>query len=197
MRYIIVIVAQTTIWAWERLRRNDSNKMYPEYIWLLEGIDWMYLAEDTNQLRVLLNTSLDLWVLLVRPKDYLDLGSAPPPASSAERFRGACRRTDTETFHLGRNTHVRLWAYFIRSTLHQHMIKLVCQFVCVLSPFLWKDKKTPWSVSASELYRPSDRRLSAKWLPTFADKGCHVVSVTDSFGRILGFLERSRYFSIK
>jgi CBS-domain-containing membrane protein len=34
-------------------------------------------------------------------------------------------------------------------------------------------------------------------LPTFADKGCHVVSVTDSYGRILGFLDRSRYFSIK
>jgi hypothetical protein len=26
---------------------------------------------------------------------------------------------------------------------------------------------TPWSESASELYRPRDRRLSAKWLPTF------------------------------
>jgi hypothetical protein len=54
--------------------------------------------------------------------------------------------------------------------------------------------KAPWSESASELYRPSDRRLSAKWLPTFADKGCHVVSVTDPYGRILGFLDRSRYF---
>jgi hypothetical protein len=32
-------------------------------------------------------------------------------------------------------------------------------------------KKTPWSKSGSELHRPSDRRLSAKWLPTFADKG--------------------------
>jgi hypothetical protein len=58
-------------------------------------------------------------------------------------------------------------------------------------------KKTPWSESASELYRPSNRRLSAKWLPTFADGGCHVVSVTDPYGRILGFLDRSRYFSIK
>jgi hypothetical protein len=58
-------------------------------------------------------------------------------------------------------------------------------------------KKTPWSESASELYRPSDRRSSAKWLPTFADKGCHVVSVTDPYGRILGFLDKSRYFSIK
>jgi hypothetical protein len=58
-------------------------------------------------------------------------------------------------------------------------------------------KKTPWSESASELYRQSDRRLSAKSLPTFADKGCHVVSVTDPYGRILDFLGRSRYFSIK
>jgi hypothetical protein len=35
------------------------------------------------------------------------------------------------------------------------------------------NKQTP-SESASELYRPSDRRFSAKWLPNFADKGCHV-----------------------
>jgi hypothetical protein len=58
-------------------------------------------------------------------------------------------------------------------------------------------KRTPWSESASELYRPSDRRLLVKWLPTFADRGCHVVSVTVPYGRILGFLHRSRYFSIK
>jgi hypothetical protein len=60
-----------------------------------------------------------------------------------------------------------------------------------------KKKQTPWSESASEIYRPSDRRFSAKWLPTFADKGCHVVSVTDPYVRILGFLDRSRNFSIK
>jgi hypothetical protein len=47
--------------------------------------------------------------------------------------------------------------------------------------------------SASELYRPSDRRLSAKRLPTFADKGCHVVSVTDPYGRIHGSLDSSGY----
>jgi hypothetical protein len=33
--------------------------------------------------------------------------------------------------------------------------------------------------------------LSAK----FADRGCHVVSVTDPYGRILGFLDRFLYFS--
>jgi hypothetical protein len=60
-----------------------------------------------------------------------------------------------------------------------------------------KKKQTPWSESASELYRPSDRLLSAKWLPTLANRGCQVVSVTDPYGRILGFLDRSRNFSIK
>jgi hypothetical protein len=49
---------------------------------------------------------------------------------------------------------------------------------------------TPWSESASELYQPNDRRLSAKLVPTFADRGCHVVSVTDPYGHILGFLDR-------
>jgi hypothetical protein len=51
---------------------------------------------------------------------------------------------------------------------------------------------TPCPESASELYRPSDRRLLMKLMPTFADRGCHVVSVMDSYGRILGFLDRMR-----
>jgi hypothetical protein len=55
-------------------------------------------------------------------------------------------------------------------------------------------KKTPCPDSASELYRLSDRRLSAKLAPTFADRGCDVVSVTDPYGSILGFLGRSRYY---
>jgi hypothetical protein len=41
---------------------------------------------------------------------------------------------------------------------------------------------------------PSDRRLSAKLVSTFADSGCRVVSMTDPYDRILGFLDRSRYF---
>jgi hypothetical protein len=46
---------------------------------------------------------------------------------------------------------------------------------------------SPWPESASELYRPSDHRLSVNCVPTFADKECHVVRVTDPYGRILGF----------
>jgi hypothetical protein len=37
-------------------------------------------------------------------------------------------------------------------------------------------------------------RLPAKLVPTFDDRGCHVVSVTDPYCHILGFLDRSRYF---
>jgi hypothetical protein len=57
------------------------------------------------------------------------------------------------------------------------------------------NKQTPCPESASELFRPSDRRLSMKLVRTFADRGCHVVSVTDPYSRNLGLLDRSRYFS--
>jgi hypothetical protein len=50
---------------------------------------------------------------------------------------------------------------------------------------------TPWYKSANELYRPSDRRLSAKLVPTFSLRGCHVLSVTDPYGCILGFLDQT------
>jgi hypothetical protein len=55
------------------------------------------------------------------------------------------------------------------------------------------DVSTPWPESVSELYQPSDRHLSAKLVPTFADKGCHVVSMMDPYGHIFG-LDWSRYF---
>jgi hypothetical protein len=58
----------------------------------------------------------------------------------------------------------------------------------------WQHLFTPWPQSASELYRPSDRRLLAKLVPTFADKEYRVVSAADPYGRILIFQDRSRYF---
>jgi hypothetical protein len=48
-------------------------------------------------------------------------------------------------------------------------------------------KNTPWPESATELYR-------TKLMPTFADRECYVVSVTDPHARIRAFLDRSRYF---
>jgi hypothetical protein len=61
-----------------------------------------------------------------------------------------------------------------------------CRIYCKVIPI----PIPPWPESVSELYRPSDRRLSAKLVPTLADRRSHVVSVTDPYGRILGFLDR-------
>jgi hypothetical protein len=53
--------------------------------------------------------------------------------------------------------------------------------------------KTPWPESASELYPPSDRRLSAKLVSTFEDSGSHVIDAADQYDPNLGFLDRSSY----
>jgi hypothetical protein len=47
-----------------------------------------------------------------------------------------------------------------------------------------------WPKSASEIYWPSDGRLSPQLMPTFADSGCCVVRAADPYGRILDFLDR-------
>jgi hypothetical protein len=45
---------------------------------------------------------------------------------------------------------------------------------------------------------PTERPpLVGEVIANFWAKGCHVVSVTGPYGRILGFLDGSRYFSIK
>jgi hypothetical protein len=60
-------------------------------------------------------------------------------------------------------------------------------FTCNLKPKQLtnkkKNKQTLWLESASELYRPSGRRLSAKLVPTLADRGCRVVGATNTNGR--------------
>jgi hypothetical protein len=44
---------------------------------------------------------------------------------------------------------------------------------------------------------PTDQPPLVNVVPTFADRGCCVVSITDPHGRILGFLDRSRYYFFK
>jgi hypothetical protein len=54
--------------------------------------------------------------------------------------------------------------------------------------------RTPWTESASELYRPSESRFSSNLVLIFVDRECHVVGVKDPYDHIPGFLDRSRYF---
>jgi hypothetical protein len=57
---------------------------------------------------------------------------------------------------------------------------------------LQKEEMTSiWPGPPRELYRSSNCRLPTKLVQTFADRRCHVASVTDHHGRILGFLDRS------
>jgi hypothetical protein len=55
-----------------------------------------------------------------------------------------------------------------------------------------KKQTTPWSEPVSELYRPSNRRLSAKLVPTFAARECYVVSLTDPYDHNFDFLDRCK-----
>jgi hypothetical protein len=50
------------------------------------------------------------------------------------------------------------------------------------------------SQSASGPYLTSDLHLSSNLVPTFADRGCHVLRVVNFHGRNLDFLDRSRYY---
>jgi hypothetical protein len=59
-----------------------------------------------------------------------------------------CRRHENRTMHLQAD---------VRSTTRKIKFNTVITI-------------TPWSECANELYRPSDRRLSAKLLPNFADR---------------------------
>jgi hypothetical protein len=54
--------------------------------------------------------------------------------------------------------------------------------------------KTPCLKAASELYRPSDRRLSAKLVPDLLMEGATWSMWRIPYGRILGFLDWSRHF---
>jgi hypothetical protein len=66
--------------------------------------------------------------------------------------------------------------------------------ICTLGYFYdWNllTKKASLTEYTSELYRLSERSLSAKLVPTLVERVCHVVSVTDPHVRILGFLDRS------
>jgi hypothetical protein len=60
---------------------------------------------------------------------------------------------------------------------------------------LLKTKPRGLSPQAKYTDRLSARRLSAKLVPTLADRGCRVVSATiPPQSLIFGFLDRSRYF---
>jgi hypothetical protein len=77
---------------------------------------------------------------------------------------------------------------------HRELGSTMCYSINVIrNRFMWMNKLKKLN-SVSELYPSSNHRLMAKLVSTFADRGCHVIRVTDPYCRILGFLDWSRYF---
>jgi hypothetical protein len=64
---------------------------------------------------------------------------------------------------------------------------------CLSSAVLKQLSKLRDFESASELYRSSDRRRSAKLVPSLADRECHVVSATSPSDRNFDFLDPDNY----
>jgi hypothetical protein len=76
------------------------------------------------------------------------------------------------SYHLGYNT-VFSAVRMLREVEH----------AVTTAPLRVNIKKLRGLYSVSELYRPSDRRLSEKLVSSLADGGCRMVSATDSHGR--------------
>jgi hypothetical protein len=66
--------------------------------------------------------------------------------------------------------------------------------MCTSVSWLKETKTKLHGLSPPANHTDSDCHLSAKLVPTFADRGCHGVRVTDRYCRILGFIDRSSYF---
>jgi hypothetical protein len=71
------------------------------------------------------------------------------------------------------------------------MLTFSLEFVCL--PFVEHDLSTVIGMLEFELYLPSDRRLSAKLMTTFADRECPWLAQRISTAVFSVFLDRSRY----
>jgi hypothetical protein len=102
--------------------------------------------------------------------------------------------------HGAKNKRSKFWLYSQVVSVLQDLTQLI-RIRCIMFAQSRQDimNTVVWGLSnvkkkklrgLNPLANYSDRRLSAKLLPTFADRGWHVVSVTDPFSRILDFIDR-------
>jgi hypothetical protein len=110
-------------------------------------------------------------------------------------LRWKCKSGIRFKMNFGPTFYVTKWIDRSRDPLQLLFILNIVMMTCLTCMYSNQTcKNIPWPKTASELYRPSDRRLSENLVPTFADRGCRVVNVTDFNGSILGSLHRNRYF---
>jgi hypothetical protein len=100
--------------------------------------------------------------------------------------------TDTnDNYTRDRNANKTEWqyCYHLPIWIYNSLVDIV-YLLTILKKTLWLSPRANYTDRATAACRRSDCQL-------FADRGCQVVSVADPYGRILDFLDRSRYFSIK
>jgi hypothetical protein len=110
-------------------------------------------------------TSL-VWEFLRKPQTERPLKSRPCQHASSQNTDPACKKGIREPFH--------------------YCLKEILNSLGGGTP--------PWPYFTIQLYRPSDHRLSAKLVLTFADRGCRLIGAANPHGRIRGSLERSHSF---
>jgi hypothetical protein len=77
---------------------------------------------------------------------------------------------------------LNLVSYYVHSYIFHGVLKILA--VYLVRPF----------GNLCNLVQSYTDRATDACRRTFADRGCRVVSATDPYGRILGFLDRSRYY---
>jgi hypothetical protein len=118
------------------------------------------------------------------------------PTQRSITYRKSCRLKMNITSNISCSVmHITVWLQLQYLAQRFHWSVLFNSGIAIIKQST--TKQTPWPQSVSLLYRPTDRRSSTKLVPTSEDKGCRVVSATDSHGRMLGFLDRSRYLFFK
>jgi hypothetical protein len=88
------------------------------------------------------------------------------------------------------------WLLMIKNCLIESGPPRTCQFVYVstqLPEFTSTEEISTASVRKRTIPTERPQLVSEVSATFFANRGCHVVSVTNPYGRILGFLDRSSY----
>jgi hypothetical protein len=70
------------------------------------------------------------------------------------------------------------------------LIMQICPTYCHLIPLWWKCSSLRLCSQVSSLSPLTRKVMLTMFVSTFADRGCHVVSVTEPYSRVLGFLDR-------
>jgi hypothetical protein len=202
--------------------KNVEIKIRPKYIRLTEKALWntsrVVFAVSTinNVFLKQVSCEMESWRTIQPPSvtNMNDLFTSSSLEYAADYFLGNCREMLLHTLHVFQKRCPRcvnlLQFLILFHRLYFTVRRLPFSTVTVSKTVshvgifaAWRDKntsnnKTNSVVWVRERTIPTERPLLVgEVIAKFADRGCHVVSVTDPYGRILGFLDRSRYFSIK